>query len=171
MYDGKHEREIKLDMLIDCDVENEDFKYISEFIRRNIDENFDINKFAVYENSSVNVGGTTNLSILSLKYKLNGFRTDSGYDFYICNNEAIKLTIKGNPLCIDDEEFPDIKYYSDEELKQMALEEIKLYKNEVVEKQRVLKKYKDGKYVYGVVTEIINTASNIGRAEYFEIEG
>ena len=125
----------------------------------------------VAENSSVNVGGTTNLSILSLKYKLNGFRTDRGYDFYICNNEAIKLTIKGNPLCIDDEEFPDIKYYSDEELKQMALEEIKLYKNEVVEKQRVLKKYKDGKYVYGVVTEIINTASNIGRAEYFEIEG
>lgn len=125
----------------------------------------------VTENSSVNVGGTTNLSILSLKYKLNGFRIDSGYDFYICNNEAIKLTIKGNLLCIDDEEFPDIKCYSDEELKQMALEEIKLYKNEVVEKQRVLKKYKDGKYVYGVVTEIINTASNIGRAEYFEIEG
>ena len=171
VYDGKHEREIKLDMPIACDAENEDFKYISEFIRRNIDENFDINKFAVYENSSVNVGGTTNLSILSLKYKLNDFRTDSGYDFYICNNEAIKLTIKGNPLCIDDEEFPDIKYYSDEELKQMALEEIKLYKNEVVEKQRVLKRYKDGKYVYGVVTEIINTASNIGRAEYFEIEG
>ena len=77
----------------------------------------------------------------------------------------------GNHLCIDDEEFPDIKYYSDEELKQMALEEIKLYKNEVVEKQRVLKRYKDGKYVYGVVTEIINTASNIGRTEYFEIEG
>lgn len=171
VYDGKHEREIKLDMPIACDSENENFKYISEFIRRNIDENFDINKFAVYENSSVNVGGTTNLSILSLKYKLNGFRTDSGYDFYIFNNEAIKLTIKGNPLCTDDEEFPDIKYYSDEELKQMALEEIKLYKNEVVEKQRVLKKYKDGKYVYGVVTEIINTASNIGRAEYFEIEG
>ena len=134
VYDGKHEREIKLDMPIACDVENEDFKYISEFIRRNIDENFVINKFAVYENSSVNVGGTTNLSILSL-------------------------------------EFPYIKYYSDEELKQMALEEIKLYKNEVVEKQRVLKRYKDGKYVYGVVTEIINTASNIGRAEYFEIEG
>ena len=169
-YDGKHEREIKLDMPIACDAENEDFKYISEFIRRNIDENFDINKFAVYENSSVNVGGTTNLSILSLKYKLNDFRTDSGYDFYIFNNEAIKLVIMGNPLC-NDEEFPDIKYYSDEELKQMALEEIKLYKNEVVEKQRVLKKYKDGKYVYGVVTEIINTASNIGRAEYFEIEG
>lgn len=171
VYDGKHEREIKLDMPIACDAENKDFKYISEFIRRNIDENFDINKFAVSENSSVNVGGTTNLSILSLKYKLNGFRTDSGYDFYICNNEAIKLVIMGNPLCIDDEEFPDIKCYSDEELKQMALEEIKLYKNEVVEKQRVLKKYKDGKYVYGVVTEIINTASNIGRAEYFEIEG
>lgn len=171
VYDGKHEREIKLDMPIACDAENEDFKYISEFIRRNIDENFDINKFAVYENSSVNVGGTTNLSTLSLKYKLNGFRTDSGYDFYIFNNEAIKLVIMGNPLCNDDEEFPDIKYYSDEELKQMALEEIKLYKNEVVEKQRVLKKYKDGKYVYGVVTEIINTASNIGRAEYFEIEG
>lgn len=170
VYDGKHEREIKLDMPIACDVENEDFKYISEFIRRNIDENFDINKFTVSENSSVNVGGTTNLSILSLKYKLNGFRTDSGYDFYICNNEAIKLTIMGNPLC-NDEEFQDIKYYSDEELKQMALEEIKLYKNEVVEKQRVLKRYKDGKYVYGVVTEIINTASNIGRAEYFEIEG
>ncbi|MBD9220306.1 MAG: hypothetical protein EGQ35_08365 [Clostridiales bacterium] len=169
-YDGKHEREIKLDMPIACDAENEDFKYISEFIRRNIDENFDINKFAVYENSSVNVGGITNLSILSLKYKLNDFRTDSGYDFYIFNNEAIKLVIMGNPLC-NDEEFPDIKYYSDEELKQMALEEIKLYKNEVVEKQRVLKKYKDGKYVYGVVTEIINTASNIGRAEYFEIEG
>lgn len=170
VYDGKHEREIKLDMPIACDAENEDFKYISEFIRRNIDENFDINKFAVYENSSVNVGGTTNLITLSLKYKLNGFRTDSGYDFYIFNNEAIKLVIMGNPLC-NDEEFPDIKYYSDEELKQMALEEIKLYKNEVVEKQRVLKKYKDGKYVYGVVTEIINTASNIGRAEYFEIEG
>ncbi len=170
VYDGKHEREIKLDMPIACDAENEDFKYISEFIRRNIDENFDINKFAVYENSSVNVGGTTNLSTLSLKYKLNGFRTDSGYDFYIFNNEAIKLVIMGNPLC-NDEEFPDIKYYSDEELKQMALEEIKLYKNEVGEKQRVLKKYKDGKYVYGVVTEIINTASNIGRAEYFEIEG
>jgi len=169
VYDGKHEREIKLDMPIACDAENEDFKYISEFIRRNIDENFDINKFAVYENSSVNVGGITNLSILSLKYKLNGFRTDSGYDFYIFNNEAIKLVIMGNPLC-NDEEFPDIKYYSDEELKQMALEEIKLYKNEVVEKQRVLKKYKDGKYVYGVVTEIINTASNIGREEYFEIE-
>ena len=171
VYDGKHEREIKLDMPIDCDATNNDFKYISEFIRRNIDENFDINKFAVSENSSVNVGGTINLSTLSLKYKLNGFRTDSGYDFYIFNNEAIKLTIKGNPLCTDDEEFPDIKCYSDEELKQMALEEIKLYKNEVVEKQRVLKKYKDGKYVYGVVTEIINTASNIGRAEYFEIEG
>ena len=101
-YVGKDEREIKLDMPIACDAENEDFKYISEFIRRNIDENFDINKFAVYENSSVNVGGTTNLSILSLKYKLNGFRTDSGYDFYICNNEAIKLVIMGNPLCIDD---------------------------------------------------------------------
>ena len=138
-YDGKHEREIKLDMPIACDAENEDFKYISEFIRRNIDENFDINKFAVYENSSVNVGGTTNLSTLSLKYKLNGFRTDSGYDFYIFNNEAIKLVIMGNPLC-NDEEFTDIKYYSDEELKQMALEEIKLYKNKVVEKQRVLKK-------------------------------
>ena len=131
VYDGKHEREIKLDMPIACDATNNDFKYISEFIRRNIDENFDINKFTVSENSSVNVGGTTNLSILSLKYKLNGFRTDSGYDFYICNNEAIKLTIKGNSLC-NDEEFPDIKYYSDEELKQMALEEIKLYKNEVV---------------------------------------
>ena len=171
VYDGKHEREIKLDMPIACDATNNDFKYISEFIRRNIDENFDINKFAVYENSSVNVGGITNLSILSLKYKLNGFRTDSGYDFYIFNNEAIKLVIMGNPLCTDDEEFPDIKCYSDEELKQMTLGEIKLYKNEVVEKQRVLKKYKDGKYVYGVVTEIINTASNIGRAEYFEIEG
>ena len=166
VYDGKYEREIKLDMPIDCDATNNDFKYISEFIRRNIDENFDINKFAVSENSSFNVGGTTNLSTLSLKYKLNDFRTDSGYDFYIFNNEVIM----GNPLC-NDEEFPDIKYYSDEELKQMALEEIKLYKNEVVEKQRVLKKCKDGRYVYGVVTEIINTASNIGRTEYFEIEG
>ena len=166
VYDGKYEREIKLDMPIDCDATNNDFKYISEFLRRNIDENFDINKFAVSENSSFNVGGTTNLSTLSLKYKLNDFRTDSGYDFYIFNNEVIM----GNPLC-NDEEFPDIKYYSDEELKQMALEEIKLYKNEVVEKQRVLKKCKDGRYVYGVVTEIINTASNIGRTEYFEIEG
>lgn len=52
----------------------------------------------------------------------------------------------------------------------MALEETSFTKWSCG-KQRVLKKYKDGKYVYGVVTEIINTASNIGRAEYFEIEG
>lgn len=33
VYDGKHEREIKLDMPIACDATNNDFKYISEFIR------------------------------------------------------------------------------------------------------------------------------------------
>ena len=79
------------------------------------------------------------------------------------------MVIMGDPIDPDVTESPDMAEYTDAELKDMALSEIELQKNEEITEQRVLRKYRDGEYICAVVTEITNKLSGISRGEYFEL--
>ena len=115
------------------------------------------------------MNGDTIFGVVSLNYLVNGFESDIGYDFEVQSGYASKLIINGSCSMLKETE-PPVRTYTDEELCKMALEDgIKLAGSERISEQRVLRKYKDGKYIYGVVTEITSD-SDISRAEYFEFE-
>ena len=125
--------------------------------------------FKISENSLVTMNGDTIFGVVSLNYLVNGFESDIGYDFEVQSGYASKLIINGSCSMLKEAE-PPVRTYTDEELCKMALEDgIKLAGSERISEQRVLRKYKDGKYIYGVVTEITSD-SDISRAEYFEFE-
>ena len=165
----QNETEVMLDYPVAYSFEDKDLKYIENFIIRNIDDKFDIKNFDIKENSLTWVNGRAVFGVLSLNYVKNGFVTDWGYDFYVQNGLASKLVIMGDPSDTDVTDLPELADYTDSELKEMALKEIRLQKNEEITEQRVLRKYRDGKYICAVVTEITNRSSGISRGEYFEL--
>ena len=165
----RDETEVMLDYPVAYSFEDKDLKYIENFIIKNIDDKFDIKNFDVKESSLTEVNGKVVFGVLSLNYVKNGFVTDWGYDFYVQNGLSSKLVIMGDPIDPDVTESPDMAEYTDAELKDMALSEIELQKNEEITEQRVLHRYRDGKYICAVVTEITNKSSGISRGEYFEL--
>ena len=166
---NQNETEVMLDYPVSYSFEDKDLKYIENFIIKNIDDKFDVKNFDIKENSLTEVNGRVVFGVLSLNYVKNGFVTDWGYDFYVQNGLASKLVIMGDPVDPDITEVPDMAEYTDTELKDRAMSEIELQKNEEITEQRVLRRYRDGKYICAVVTEITNRSSGISRGEYFEL--
>lgn len=166
---NQNETEVMLDYPVSYSFEDKDLKYIENFIIKNIDDKFDVKNFDIKENSLTEVNGRVVFGVLSLNYVKNGFVTDWGYDFYVQNGLASKLVIMGDPVDPDITEVPDMAEYTDTELKDMTMSEIELQKNEEITEQRVLRRYRDGKYICAVVTEITNRSSGISRGEYFEL--
>lgn len=168
LNDGGQEK-IQLKYPVRYSFDDKDLKYIEKFIEINIDPEFKLENFKISENSLVTMNGDTIFGVVSLNYLVNGFESDIGYDFEVQSGYASKLIINGSCSMLKETE-PPVRTYTDEELCKMALEDgIKLAGSERISEQRVLRKYKDGKYIYGVVTEITSD-SDISRAEYFEFE-
>ena len=144
-----------------------DPKYILEFIRRNTDH--DPDRFKVSVNSLTEMDRHTVVGVVSLNYMINGFESDCGYDFYVFNGLAKRIEARGDCGELENIEPPE-KSYTDGELLAMAAENITIGENEIITGQRVNRKYRNGKYIYSVVTEIEGMSSGISRAEYFSTE-
>ena len=147
--------------------EDGDPKYILEFIRRNTEH--DPNRFKVSVNSLTEMDRHTVVGVVSLNYMVNGFESDCGYDFYVFNGLAKRIEARGDCGELENIEPPE-KSYTDGELLAMAAENITIGENEIITGQRVNRKYRNGKYIYSVVTEIEGMSSGISRAEYFSTE-
>ena len=145
-----------------------DPKYILEFIRRNTDH--DPDRFKVSVNSLTEMDRHTVVGVVSLNYMVNGFESDCGYDFYVFNGLAKRIEARGRLRRIRKYRASGKNRYTDGELLAMAAENITIGENEIITGQRVNRKYRNGKYVYSVVTEIEGMSSGISRAEYFSTE-
>lgn len=151
-------------------VDSNDTGEIAQYIADNFDENFDINQFEVTDFTYAITDEENDVyTSVNLARKIGDFVTENGYYISFVNGKANKIFITGDPACHDDSiMLADINVDVDEDdLLDLALENIELNDGEKVEKQRILKKYDTEPY-YVVITEIIDNNTDWSRSEAYE---
>lgn len=147
---------------------DEDISQISSFIQENINENFDPIDYDVFSNLKIVTDDENDTyGTVNLQYKLGDFLTEDGYYITIKNGLVDKIYINGDPTSHQNDIMPIDLDIDDNELKEMALNQINLQDNEEILQQKVIKKFDTEPYVT-IKTEIINNDNDFTRAEIYE---
>ncbi len=161
-------REIQITEQVHYSYEDENIDEIVSYIKRNIDEDFDVSKFQVKTNiSNASTKDGIVSTAISMDLKKGDFVTKDGYFIGVKNGLADVILISGNPDCTQSNASQEIEEVDEEWLKEMARKEITLTDGYKIVEQRVLKKYDTEPY-YAVVTNIYCQEYNLGYVEYFE---
>ncbi len=145
------------------DEKNQNLEEISRFIKNNIDIYFDKSQFDIQFQE--NIAG---FNRLDMYYKIGDFVTEHGYSFILSHGNVVKILIYGNPSSKYIIKIPSY-FIKEDEVINIAKQEIDLRKKEKIENYKILKKYDIQPY-YIIIFDIFmfQGKNKIYRGAYYE---